>query len=147
MAYPEDKPQSQHSYGASSRPSYQAPSGHYPPPNSYLAPTSDASTSSRPAVGSNEAKELEEEADLLIDTYLPSRTAEAPPAYDGHAIIPFCIPQLGTNASAPFARGYNRALGISQDDLLSFIDGLNLAMTSSPPLRIVDIAGKVVGYM
>ncbi|KAJ7784324.1 hypothetical protein B0H16DRAFT_1259740, partial [Mycena metata] len=34
-----------------------------------------------------------------------------------------------------------------QDQLLAFIDGLNLAMTSSPPLRVVDLAGMVVGFI
>ncbi|KAK7042270.1 hypothetical protein R3P38DRAFT_3389986 [Favolaschia claudopus] len=46
--------------------------------------------------------------------------------------------------------GYNPVLeisaGISQDQLLAFIDGLNLAMTASPPLRVVDLAGLVIGF-
>jgi hypothetical protein len=58
---------------------------------------------------------------------------------------PICIPQIAPSFDAPFARGYNAVLrssvGISQDELLAFIDGLNLAMTSSPPLRVVDMAG------
>jgi len=92
--------------------------------------------------------ELEEEARLLVDTYLPEVSAsEKPPKYDGPAIIPLCIPQTGTKASAPFLRGYNPSVGISQEDFLAFLDGLNLAMTASPPLRVVDVAGKIIGFV
>ncbi|KAJ7741978.1 hypothetical protein DFH07DRAFT_837188, partial [Mycena maculata] len=51
---------------------------------------------------------------------------------------------------APFARGYNSALesvNIPQEQLLAFIDGLNLAMTASTPLRVVNIAGLVIGFL
>jgi hypothetical protein len=37
------------------------------------------------------------------------------------------------------------SVGISQEQLLAFIDGLNLAITASPPLRVVDFAGEIVG--
>ena len=52
----------------------------------------------------------------------------------------------------PFARGYNQVLGeppigISQEDFVRFLDGLNMAMTASPPLRIVDVVGKGIGFV
>ncbi|THU84222.1 hypothetical protein K435DRAFT_870493 [Dendrothele bispora CBS 962.96] len=49
-----------------------------------------------------------------------------------------------------FARGYNDALqdvGISEKMLLNFIDGLNLAIVASPPLRVVDVVGNIIGFV
>ncbi|KAJ7739081.1 hypothetical protein DFH07DRAFT_752319 [Mycena maculata] len=39
------------------------------------------------------------------------------------------------------------SVGIPQEKLLAFIDGLNLAMTASPPLRVVNLAGMVIGFV
>ncbi|KAJ7847405.1 hypothetical protein B0H13DRAFT_2675330 [Mycena leptocephala] len=65
--------------------------------------------------------------------------------------LPFCTPQIAVSFDSPFARGYTPVLqssvDISQEQLLAFIDGLNLAMTASPPLRVVNFAGKVIGFI
>ncbi|KAE9402233.1 hypothetical protein BT96DRAFT_1017793 [Gymnopus androsaceus JB14] len=48
---------------------------------------------------------------------------------------------------ASFARGHSPALvdlGLTQQIMLNFVDGLNLAMAASPPLRIVGASGPVV---
>lgn len=85
------------------------------------------------------------DAELFTQAFLPA--SEIPGLLQKPPGIPrpICIPQIAPSFDAPFARGYNAVLrssvGISQDELLAFIDGLNLAMTSSPPLRVVDMAG------
>ncbi|KAJ7195481.1 hypothetical protein GGX14DRAFT_676698, partial [Mycena pura] len=87
--------------------------------------------------------QLDRDSEFLIQSFLP----QSPPSeYAQPGLpLPFCTPQIAPSFDAPFARGYNRALqdsvGISQDELLAFIDGLNIAMTASPPLRVVNLAG------
>jgi hypothetical protein len=39
------------------------------------------------------------------------------------------------------------SVDIFQEQLLAFIDGLNLAMTASPPLRVVNLAGMAIGFV
>ena len=111
---------------------------------------------------SDSSSDIEEDARLLIDTYLPplhpsTATEKArflpPPLYSelpgstSTLPLPLCIPQTGTTATAPFVRAYNPEIGISVEEFMGFVDGLNLAMTSSPPLRIVDVAGQIIGFV
>ncbi|KAJ7784363.1 hypothetical protein B0H16DRAFT_295349 [Mycena metata] len=114
------------------------------------APPSYSPPQGRPPLQAREpSSEINRDADLLVQSFLPS----SPVSHQGPSGIPlpFCAPQVGDSFDAPFARGYNTALhhsvGISQDQLLAFIDGLNLAMTSSPPLRVVDLTGMVIGFI
>ncbi|KAJ7665980.1 hypothetical protein DFH06DRAFT_1295183 [Mycena polygramma] len=63
--------------------------------------------------------------------------------------LPFCVPQLMPGFDGPFCRAYNptlESLGIPQEQILAFIDGLNIAMSESPPLRVVDLAGMGIAY-
>ncbi|KAJ7758163.1 hypothetical protein DFH07DRAFT_958508 [Mycena maculata] len=95
--------------------------------------------------------EFTRDANFLIDSFIPMPSGEAAPPPYGTIPLPFCTPQIATSFDSPFARGYNPALesfvGVSQEQLLSFIDGLNLAMTSSPPLRVVNFAGMAIGFV
>ncbi|KAH8113843.1 hypothetical protein DFH11DRAFT_278873 [Phellopilus nigrolimitatus] len=64
--------------------------------------------------------------------------------------LPFCLPQMSSGGTSTFVRAYSRELhasGVKMDDWLRFIDGLNIAMTASPPLRIVDAAGLIIGFV
>ncbi|KAJ7204830.1 hypothetical protein GGX14DRAFT_501037 [Mycena pura] len=93
--------------------------------------------------------QLDRDSEFLIQSFLPP---SPPPEYAPPGLpLPFCTPQITPSFDAPFARGYNRALqdsvGISQDELLAFLDGLNIAMTASPPLRVVNLAGMVIGFI
>ncbi|KAJ7901506.1 hypothetical protein B0H13DRAFT_1882929 [Mycena leptocephala] len=93
--------------------------------------------------------QLTHDADFLIQSFLPpSEISVSSPGSSGIP-QPICFPQIAPSYDSPFARGYNRVLqtsvGISQEQLLAFIDGLNLAITASPPLRVVDFAGMVIG--
>ncbi|GAW08273.1 hypothetical protein LENED_010327 [Lentinula edodes] len=96
--------------------------------------------------------QLAHDADLLIRTYVPSSLSLNQP-YTGPPIpLPLCIPQVGVSPDehSTFARGYNEVLndtGIPQDVLLNFIDGLNMAIIASPPLRVVGTVGKVIGFI
>ncbi|KAK0505044.1 hypothetical protein EDD18DRAFT_1274563 [Armillaria luteobubalina] len=102
-----------------------------------------------PAYSSATGVQLARDADLLIKDFLP-----APSEYTGPSNgipLPLCIPQIATKFDSPFSRGYNdvlsEAVDIPQAELLAFIDGLNLAMTASPPLRVVDTAGMIIGLI
>ncbi|KAJ7021593.1 hypothetical protein C8F04DRAFT_1049641 [Mycena alexandri] len=113
------------------------------------APPSYSPPQGPPPQAQGPSSEINHDADFLIQSFLPS----SPVSHQGPSGIPlpFCSPQIADSFDAPFARGYNTALhdsvGISQDQLLAFIDGLNLAMTSSPPLRVVNLAGMVIGFI
>lgn len=83
--------------------------------------------------------------------------------------LPICLPQVTRGYDSPFARGWHPQLatsGIEQEDWLRFLDSLNIAMvseietgiivcyiiqdivqTASPPLRVVDLAGLVIGFI
>ncbi|KAJ6585202.1 hypothetical protein B0H19DRAFT_1227703 [Mycena capillaripes] len=95
--------------------------------------------------------QLTRDADFLIQSFLPSSEVPHLPHAQSGIPLPFCTPQIAVSFDSPFARGYNPTLqssvGISQDELLAFIDGLNLAMTASPPLRVVNFAGMVIGFI
>ncbi|KAJ7223668.1 hypothetical protein B0H12DRAFT_1150632 [Mycena haematopus] len=112
----------------------------YPPP-----PGPPPQISSPPPSGVH----LTRDADYLIQSFLP--TTESPPAYEILKLpLPYCAPQLTPTFDAPFCRAYSPTLecaDISQEQLLAFIDGLNLAMTASPPLRVVNIVGMAVGFV
>ncbi|KAK0195140.1 hypothetical protein F5146DRAFT_1024354 [Armillaria mellea] len=102
-----------------------------------------------PAYSSATGIQLARDAELLIQDFLP-----APNEYTGPSNgipLPLCIPQIATKFDSPFSRGYNdvlsEAVNIPQAELLAFIDGLNLAMTASPPLRVVDTAGMIIGLI
>lgn len=93
--------------------------------------------------------DVEHDAQVLIDSFIrPAHVHEA--RTPSGLPMPFCLPQIGTGFDTPFARGYSSALyqvGISQKTFLDFVDGLNMAMISSPPLQIVNTAGMVVGFV
>jgi len=85
------------------------------------------------------------DAELLFDTRSP--TAELPKQ---RLDLPVCLPQITNGYDSPFARAYNprlEASGIEQDEWLKFLDALNIAMTASPPLRVVDMAGMAIGFV
>jgi hypothetical protein len=91
---------------------------------------------------------LTRDADYLIQSFLP--TSQSTPLETPKLPLPYCAPQLTPGFDAPFCRGYNQTLesvDIFQEQLLAFIDGLNLAMTASPPLRVVNLAGMAIGFV
>ncbi|KAK0213102.1 hypothetical protein DFS33DRAFT_1286474 [Desarmillaria ectypa] len=96
--------------------------------------------------------QLARDAELLIQDFLPDLSSSNEYTGPSSGIpLPLCIPQIATKFDSPFSRGYNdvlsEAVGIPQAEFLSFIDGLNLAMTASPPLRVVDTAGMIIGLI
>ncbi|KAJ3851698.1 hypothetical protein EV368DRAFT_42600 [Lentinula lateritia] len=123
----------------------------------HTSPNSPSTSSSRPSpvTASSTGVQLVHDANFLIQTYIPAPSdAEAPPYRrdDIPQLLPLCIPRISVSANpaSAFARGYNPALntvGITQEMFLSFIDGLNLAIVASPPLRIVNVVGQLVGFV
>ncbi|KAG9000685.1 hypothetical protein FRB94_005233 [Tulasnella sp. JGI-2019a] len=60
------------------------------------------------------------------------------------------LPQMGTGIDTPFCRAYCSELSasnIEQADWLKFCDGLNIALAASPPLRVLDAAGMIIGFV
>ncbi|KAK7442481.1 hypothetical protein VKT23_016078 [Stygiomarasmius scandens] len=119
---------------------------------------SQNSAPDQPSVVTSSGIQLRHDADLLIRHFLPpspqdSVPGEHPESEDQISLpLPLCIPQISVSAEwdSAFARGYNdnlHSLGISQQILLDFIDGLNLAMAASPPLRVVSAVGRIIGFV
>ncbi|KAJ6478732.1 hypothetical protein C8R47DRAFT_983950 [Mycena vitilis] len=136
--------------------SYPPPSG--PPPYAYRPSGSSPQLESYPARqtsspnkpnGPPSGVHLTRDAEYLIESFLPAPdvarrfgTPKLP--------LPYCAPQLMPAFDAPFCRAYNTTLetvDISQEQLLAFVDGLNLAMTASPPLRVVNLVGMAIGFV
>nr|GAT59281.1 predicted protein [Mycena chlorophos] len=81
--------------------------------------------------------EMNRDAQFLAQTFLPDSAPTRPVV---PLPLPFCLPQLTSAFGSPFVRAYSPILedaDISQAQLLAFIDGLNAAITASPPLRVV----------
>ncbi|THH06631.1 hypothetical protein EW145_g3965 [Phellinidium pouzarii] len=118
----------------------------------------------------NEIGTLAGRAEMLPTGPLPSPNSsqEDPPAYserdaevlfsDFHSApsvleplrLPLCVPQATAGATSLFTRAYTpelRASGVELDDWIHFVDALNIAMTASPPLRVVDAAGLIIGFV
>ncbi|KLO04618.1 hypothetical protein SCHPADRAFT_947574 [Schizopora paradoxa] len=94
-------------------------------------------------------EDVQHDVKVLIDTFIHPSAPYQPRGQYGLS-QPFCLPQSGGGFDTPFARGYGPALyqlGISQNTFLDFVDGLNMAMISSPPLQVVDMAGMLIGFV
>ncbi len=97
-------------------------------------------------------EEVEHDAQVLINSFIHPQSVHFPEARTTPPGLPmpFCLPQIGTGFDTPFARGYSQTLyqvGIPQRTFLDFVDGLNMAMISSPPLQVVNTAGMIVGFV
>ncbi|KAG8873515.1 hypothetical protein FRB97_006658 [Tulasnella sp. 331] len=104
------------------------------------------SASSRSYPPSDPPAYTDEDARALFD--IPH-----PPRYFGQTTrlrLPLAVPQSGTGINDPFVRAYAPELsasGIDQLDWLKFCDGLNIAMAATPPLRVLDTAGIIIGFV
>ncbi|KAK7472220.1 hypothetical protein VKT23_000342 [Stygiomarasmius scandens] len=115
-----------------------------------------------------ETQSTARDAEILISAYLPDASPSSPTQHDQKQTspiaetlspppqidfpLPLCIPQTSVGASfdSAFARAYSDALqdvGISEKMWLDFVDGLNLAIVSSPPVRVVDLFGQAIGFL
>ncbi|KZT55812.1 hypothetical protein CALCODRAFT_518508 [Calocera cornea HHB12733] len=88
----------------------------------------------------------EEEAAALWPT-MP----RAPPTARGDKLpLPVAVPQLTGKYDSAFVRAYCpqlQAAGVGMQEWLDFCDGLNIAIIASPPLRVVDKAGMIIGFV
>lgn len=63
---------------------------------------------------------------------------------------PIAIPATAANLGSPFLRAYPvelEAYNLPVSDFLSFIDELNRLMVVSPPVRVLGLAGDIVGMV
>ncbi|KAG7090083.1 hypothetical protein E1B28_011700 [Marasmius oreades] len=124
-----------------------------PPPPPYEAQEKHGSSSRLLVYPPN----LQARRVLQVDPLILSQSATAPFILFNLTALPLPNPQTRRRArwDSPFVKGYNKLLadvGIPQVPFLNFInvnfiDGLNLAIAVSPPLRVVDITGKAIGYV
>ncbi|KZT55811.1 hypothetical protein CALCODRAFT_498137 [Calocera cornea HHB12733] len=64
--------------------------------------------------------------------------------------LPVAVPQLTGNFDSMFVRAYCpqlEAAGVGMQEWVDFCDGLNLAIVASPPLRVVDKVGLIIGFV
>ncbi|KAI5835480.1 hypothetical protein K523DRAFT_291399 [Schizophyllum commune Tattone D] len=91
--------------------------------------------------------QLARDSQFLIDSFLPPTVSQPSKLY--RLPLPLCLPQIATGS--PFARGYNpilhQAVDLPMEEFIAFLDGLNLAIVASPSLRVVSLAGKVLGLI
>ncbi|KLO05944.1 hypothetical protein SCHPADRAFT_861819 [Schizopora paradoxa] len=96
-------------------------------------------------------EDVQHDAQVLIDSFIQPAETPAEGRTPGPGLPqPFCLPQIGTGFDTPFARGYNDILqqnGIPMNTFLDFVDGLNMAMISNPPLQVVNVAGAIIGFL
>lgn len=99
------------------------------------------------------AENIEHDANLLIESFLPPPYPPPSASQPKTAVLPqpFILPQLSNTFDSPYARGYSEALadlaGISREDFIAFVDGLNLAVIASPPLQVVNAVGMIIGIV
>ncbi|KAI8817121.1 uncharacterized protein EV422DRAFT_542494 [Fimicolochytrium jonesii] len=63
---------------------------------------------------------------------------------------PVCVPQQVAGWDSPIARVYSpelAAAGVDVKDWMEFVDAINIALIASPPLRVVDTAGLIIGFV
>jgi hypothetical protein len=89
----------------------------------------------------------EQQPDLYPDMTLPqsNHPATAPALRQ-----PIAIPATAANLGSPFLRAYPielRAFNIAPPEFLSFLDELNRLMVVSPPVKVLGLAGDIVGLV
>ncbi|KZP01796.1 hypothetical protein CALVIDRAFT_594475 [Calocera viscosa TUFC12733] len=97
-------------------------------------------------IGDGEAPEYTEEEAAALWPNMP----RAPPARSEKLPLPVAVPQLTGKYDSAFVRAYCaqlQAAGVGMQEWLDFCDGLNIAMVASPPLRVVDKAGMIIGFV
>ncbi|KAI5477616.1 hypothetical protein MNV49_006103 [Pseudohyphozyma bogoriensis] len=60
------------------------------------------------------------------------------------------LPRINMAYDSPIVRAYPPSLadrGVSMEQWVEFVDGLNIALMGSPPLQVVDKMGMVVGFV
>lgn len=102
-----------------------------------------------PRYEANNPEDMQHDAQVLIDSFI--RPIGHPQARSASGLpVPFSLPQIGAGFDTPIARGYSPVLyqvGIPPRTFLDFVDGLNMAMISSPPLQVIDRAGMLIGFV
>lgn len=75
----------------------------------------------------------------------PTLSAEDYPKF-----LPVAIPQMTKGRGVPFMRLNSPVLqeyGISEREFIEFIDTLNIVSAASPPFKVLDLAGGIIGMV
>lgn len=107
-----------------------------PPPYSSWPEATPSSTSS--------------EDDFFSQALDFTRRTAPPPTFTPRLSRPVAIPQTTAGLGQSFLRAWAPILqsyGIAQQDLLNFIDNLNVVSTANPPLQALNLAGSILGMV
>lgn len=83
----------------------------------------------------------------------PVQWQQANPALSAKShqkLLPIAIPQMTKGRGTPFMRLNSPVLqeyGISEPEFIEFIDTLNIVSAASPPFKILDLAGGIIGMV
>jgi hypothetical protein len=78
------------------------------------------------------------------------QTTPARSAQSHQKFLPIAIPQMTKGRGMPFMRLNSPALqelGISETEFIEFIDTLNIVSAASPPFKVLDLAGGIIGMV
>lgn len=85
-----------------------------------------------------------------IATSQDASAAATPSTSRGHLDKPIAIPAIEDSFDSPFLRAYAPILkryGLPRESFLSFLDQLNKAISSSPPLQVLDATGGILSLI
>lgn len=115
-----------------------------PPP--YLTPSHPSAPSRSPSPSGQGQPSDDEILDQALEF-----AAHPPPAYTSIPRLtrPVVVPQISNGIGMPYSRAWAPALldhGISMEEFVEFIDNLNIVSTGSPPLKVIDAVGGMLGW-
>ncbi|KAJ5204284.1 uncharacterized protein N7498_005163 [Penicillium cinerascens] len=119
-----------------------SPPDQEPPPYSEREP---AGSSAFPEASSSKARD----AAINAPQSAPQQSSSATPVTGSSSSRdrPIAIPAIDCARESPFLRSYAPSLNeyqIPKDKFLTFLDDLNDAMTTSPPMQVLDATGGIL---
>lgn len=75
---------------------------------------------------------------------------QPPPGSTPRLALPIAVPQIAPRYGVPFPRAFAPCLlghGINMEEFVGFIDNLNVILSASPPLQVLDLTGTMVSMV
>lgn len=109
-------------------------------------PSSEASISSADADSSDGAATSRDPPPYTPAAQAPQVNTQPQSSNSQHGTL-IAIPAVGAPSNSPFLRAYAPILKdyqLPQESFLSFLDQLNTAVSTSPPLQVLDVVGGIL---
>jgi hypothetical protein len=103
-----------------------------------------------PPLASNDSSDTLSDQQILDQALSFYKQVSALPPNISSLPLLIAIPQTIPGGGQAFTRAWVPSLsahGITQNEFLTFIDGLNIVSTASPPLQVLNLAGNLVGMI